>query len=195
MNLLIHKLPTTDKFGRKVKTSFRNWINFIRALSDCEIEPEHRLIYALPCVYVDKIDYSKLGEYKEGALWFLNGGQDVIPSDDNTEPILDYDQDQIPIYSSFMSYYGINLTSAKLHWFEFRALMYSLPQDTPAGALMYYRGKTITPDMPEFERKQVQKFKNMCKIDRGEDEEISDEDFIKIASENWKRLKGVKDGR
>ena len=195
MNLLVNRLPTTDKFGRAVRTSFRYWINFLRALSDDEIEPDSRLLYALTCVYVDEIDIEKFNEYREGAFWFLNGGQDPEDSSGSNTPILDYDIDQLVIYSTFMSCYHINLTRAKLHWFEFRALMYTLPQDTPAGGLMYYRGKEVTPDMPDWERKQVQRIKRLCRIrKKADDEWLSEEDFIKAASENWHRLKGQENG-
>lgn len=195
MNLLVNRLPTTDKFGRTVRTSFRYWINFLRALSDDDIEPESRLLYALTCVYVDDIDVDKFDEYREGVFWFLNGGKDPEESSGGGTPILDYDIDQLVIYSTFMSYYHINLTRAKLHWFEFRALMYTLPQDTPAGALMYYRGKEVTSDMPDWERKQVQRIKRLCRIRKKSDEEwLSEEDFIKAASENWHRLKGQENG-
>ena len=90
MNLLVNRLPTTDKFGRTVRTSFRYWINFLRALSDDEIEPNSRLLYALTCVYVDEIDVDKFDEYRDGVFWFLNGGKD--PEDDgqhnSNQPIL-----------------------------------------------------------------------------------------------------------
>lgn len=196
MNLLVNRLPTTDKFGRTVRTSFRYWINFLRALSDEEIEPDSRLLYALTCVYVDDIDVDAFDEYREGAFWFLNGGKDPDePADGNHAPILDYDIDQMVIYSSFMSYYHINLTRAQLHWFEFRALMYTLPQDTPVGALMYYRGKEVTSDMPDWERKQVQRLKRLCRIKKKSDDEwVSEEDFIKAAAENWQKLKGNTNG-
>lgn len=163
------------------------------ALSDEEIEPDCRLFYALPIVYEDKIDTDKIQEYKDGAIWFLNGGQDNQNEASDQEPTLDYNQDQMAIYSTFFSYYGINLTQARLHWFEFRALMYSLPQDTLAGALMYYRGKEITADMPEWERKQVQKIKSSCKIVKKSEDIMSDHDFIKSANERWHELKGRKD--
>lgn len=196
MNLLVNRLPTTDKFGRTVRTSFRYWINFLRALSDDEIEPDSRLLYALTCVYVDEIDISLISEYRDGAFWFLNGGEDPKESGGSpSAPILDYDIDQMVIYSSFMSYYHINLTHAKLHWFEFRALMYTLPKDTPAGSLMYYRGKEVTKDMPDWERKQVQRIKRLCKIRKKSDDEwLSEEDFIKAAADNWHKLKGNTDG-
>lgn len=195
MNLLVSRLPTTDKFGRAVRTSFRYWINFLRVLSDDEIEPDSRFICALSCVYLDAIETDKLEEYKEGVFWFLNGGKDPEESSGNSTPILDYDIDQMVIYSTFMSYYHINLTKAKLHWFEFRALMYTLPQDTPAGALMYYRGKEVTKDMPEWERKQVQRIKRLCRIRKKPDDEwLSEEDFIKAAADNWQKLKGNTNG-
>ena len=197
MNLLVNRLPTTDKFGRTVRTNFRYWINFLRALSDDEIEPDSRLLYALTCVYVDEIDVSAFAEYRDGAFWFLNGGKDPDgeQSGGSSAPILDYDIDQLAIYSSFMSYYHINLTRAKLHWFEFRALMYTLPQETPAGALMYYRGKEITTDMPEWEKKQVQRMKRLCRIRKKSDDDwLSEEDFIKAAEANWHKLKGNTNG-
>ncbi|MBQ4606098.1 MAG: hypothetical protein IJB15_05300, partial [Clostridia bacterium] len=46
------------------------------------------------------------------------------------EPILDFDADGDRILASFQQAYGIDLLAVRMHWWQFMALLFSLPEDT-----------------------------------------------------------------
>ena len=163
MNLLIHKLPKVDKYGVPIKTSFRNWINFELAMNDKSLQESERILCGLSSVY-DDISEKNIEKRIDGALSFLNGWQTQTNETASTgERVLDFDIDAPQIYASFLMQYGINLTNAKLHWYEFMPLLISLNQETPMGYIMYIRGCKVegTKEQKEFIRKQ----KRLYRID------------------------------
>jgi len=166
MNLLIHRLPTKDKYGHEIKTSFRNWINFQLAMNDDAMKDDEKILCGVNSVYDLRPDFDDkyILERVDGALSFLNGWQTQINETAGTrERVLDFNIDAAQIYASFYMQYGINLTAAKLHWYEFMALLTNLKQDTPMGYIMQIRGCKIegTKEQREF----LQKQKNLYRID------------------------------
>ena len=158
MNLLIHKLPQTDKYGVKIETSFRNWINFELAMNDKTIQESERILYGLSSVYDEKeITEKTIKERIDGAFDFLNGWHTQTNETASTgEKVLDFEIDAPQIYASFLMQYGINLTKAKMHWYEFMPLLINLGQETPMGYIMHIRGCKVegTKEQKEWIRKQ-----------------------------------------
>ena len=69
MNLLIHKLPKTDKYGTPIKTSFRNWINFELAMNDKSMQEAERILCGLSSVYdANLINDGMIQKRIDGAL-------------------------------------------------------------------------------------------------------------------------------
>ena len=165
MNLLIHKLPQTDKYGFPINTSFRNWINFELAMNDETIKESERVFCGLASVYdMSKIKEEDIPKRIDGAIDFLNGWHTQTNETASTgEKVLDFNIDAPQIYASFLMQYGINLTKAKMHWYEFMPLLVNLSQDTPMGYIMHIRGCKIegTKEQKEFIRKQ----KNLYRLD------------------------------
>ena len=156
MNLLIHKLPKTDKYGVPIKTSFRNWINFELAMNDESMQESERILCGLSSVY-DDISEDNIGKRLDGAISFLNGWHTQTNETASTgEKVLDFDIDAPQIYAAFFEQYGINLTTAKMHWYEFMSLLTNLNQNTRMGYIMYIRGCKVdgTKEQKEFIRKQ-----------------------------------------
>lgn len=163
MNLLIHKLPTTDKYGIPIKTSFRNWINFELAMNDQSMQESERILCGLSSVYSD-ISEKNIQERIDGAICFLNDWHTQTNETASTgERVLDFDIDAPQIYASFLMQYGINLTKAKMHWYEFMPLLVNLNQETPIGYIMHIRGCKVegTKEQKELIRKQ----KRLYRID------------------------------
>ena len=163
MNLLIHKLPTTDKNGVPIKTSFRNWINFELAMNDKSMQEAERILCGLSSVYSD-LSEENIEKRIDGAISFLNGWHTQTNETASTgERVLDFDIDAPQIYASFLMQYGINLTTSKMHWYEFMPLLVNLNQETPMGYIMHIRGCKIegTKEQKEFIRKQ----KKLYRID------------------------------
>lgn len=166
MNLLIHKLPKTDKYGVKIETSFRNWINFELAMNDKTMRESERILCGLSSVYdLSEIIHDKIQERIDGALDFLNGWRTrPLTKSNSKEKALDFEIDAPEIYASFLMQYGINLTKAKMHWYEFMPLLTSLSQDTPMGNIMYIRTCDMS-GMSKEQKKHMQRLKNLYRLD------------------------------
>ena len=166
MNLLIHKLPTTDKYGVPINTSFRNWINFELAMNDESLHESERILCGLSSVYdANLINEETILKRIDGALDFLNGWRTQTNETASTgQKALDFNIDAPQIYASFLMQYGINLTRAKMHWYEFMPLLINLSHETPMGNIMYIRTCDLT-GMPKEQKKHMQKLKTLYRID------------------------------
>jgi len=166
MNLLIHKLPKTDKYGVKLETSFRNWINFELAMNDKTMQESERILCGLSSVYdVSEIKRDKIQERIDGALDFLNGWRTrVSENSSQKERSLDFEVDAPEIYASFLMQYKINLTKARMHWYEFMPLLANLSHETPMGNIMYIRTCDMS-GMSKEQKKQMQRLKNLYRLD------------------------------
>lgn len=71
----------------------------------------------------------------------------------SSKRIYDFDQDADAIFASFFDAYGMNLTRADLHWWEFVHLMFNVPASTPLGMRLYYRSADMSK-VPKTERKR-----------------------------------------
>lgn len=69
----------------------------------------------------------------------------------------DFVQDAEVILSSFLSSYGIDLTTADLHWWTFRRLMFNLPHDCNFMQRVAYR----TADLSQMSKAQKKHYKKM----------------------------------
>lgn len=191
-NLLVNPLPKKDKFGRTVRTDFRYWVNFARALDDTSFDGETRTLLALSSVYVS-IDRSRLSEYIEGALDFFYCGQEQTKKDGvrPTERIIDYDIDASRIVVSFQQQYNIRLLSTSMHWWEFQTLLQGLNDQTIMGAVMQARAAIITPNMSKHEREHIMKLKKAFSLRRVGEQSVAmtEEEFIKNAEERAAKIR------
>ena len=76
------------------------------------------------------------------------------------------------IRAAFMQEYGINLFRAKLHWFEFTAFLYNLPNGNKYTEVVGIRGKPIPPATKwnQQEREALIKAKAAYALNYTEDE-------------------------
>lgn len=74
----------------------------------------------------------KIDEYLEEVLDFYLCGQ--IPENTEVEvlpeKLLDWKKDQLRVWGDFKLYAGIDLSTTRMHWWEFRAIFDSLPPDS-----------------------------------------------------------------
>lgn len=64
----------------------------------------------------------------------------------------DFRKDSEYIYAAFMGAYGIDLTTAALHWWTFKALFKALPEDCELCRIMRYRTIELK-DVPKEQRR------------------------------------------
>lgn len=123
--------PLPDKAnGIPVHTDFRRWILFLRLLEDEEVPDAvkpaaaARIVCRDPELAPGDVPVSSL-------LAFAAGGEETPAGGEGGDGIFDFAEDGERILASFYAVYGIDLTSARLHWWTFLALLRQLPPDSP----------------------------------------------------------------
>ena len=128
-------LPTTIEVGGlfyAIKTDFREWIKF------GEIIKNPFELYDLAFLFEGNIPL--LVDFRQALLDFYEN-KNATPNytDTSSEKTLDYVLDGEYIVGSFMSAYGIDLTSVDMHWHLFKALFVSLPDTSKIIQIMGMR--------------------------------------------------------
>lgn len=77
----------------------------------------------------------------------------------------DYAQDADAIKASFLAAYRIDLTTARLHWWLFRALLLHLPPETPFMTRVRYRSADLK-QLSGAERKHYRKMQQIYALER-----------------------------
>ena len=133
-----------------------------------ELDPEYQkeLIDYVAEEYIqskDEIEYDDLGN--------------VMPQVPKKR-IIDIDLDAEYIYGSFIQAYGINLIEAQgeLHWYEFRALLASLPDNTRMREIMGYRAYK-KPSKSDTHHSQMMKLQEQYALPGTEEEDEEVDDF------------------
>ena len=127
-------LPTTIEVGGlfyAIKTDFREWLKFN------EIIKQPFEVYDLAFLFEGNIP---LVDFTKQLLEFYEN-KNATPNynDKSSERIIDYVLDGEYIVGSFMSAYGIDLTSVDMHWHLFKALFVSLPDSSKINQIMGMR--------------------------------------------------------
>lgn len=146
---LRHGLPDCIEVGGEripVRTDFRVWIEFMRSLQEDGV--------ASYCIF---------DEPPEGTAW-VRAAVDFAESRNATpraggsgERVFDWILDGDFIVGSFRQAYGIDLTTAELHWHVFLALFRSLPEGTKMGEIMGYRGYQKPSKKPEAQMRELKR--------------------------------------
>ena len=116
-------------------------------------------------------------------LWFYRCGsapRETTKSDqsgDNTEASFSYEHDADYIYAAFMQAYGLDLAQATLHWWQFRALFKSLPEDTLFVKIVGYRTLKIPAKMPKEQRQHYEKMKRLYALPQSADRQQLESDL------------------
>ena len=107
-----------DYNGYLIDCSFINALDIIDCLNDpefTEIEKQGQAIKMLfGNGYPEDIDVAL-----DGLSWFLSCGEKKQNNEQSEEPCYDFKKDGGRITSAFMRFYGIDITKAELHWFDF----------------------------------------------------------------------------
>lgn len=93
---------------------------------------------------------------------FLDGWPEEAerPTSSRTADMFSFTEDHAFIVAAFRQAYGISLKELKaLHWWEFRALLAGIPEDTTLSKVMHIRAMEIDPKEPPKVRMAKQKAK------------------------------------
>ena len=163
------ELPTriiADDLEIPVSADFRSWIKADLIMKDRQIPKEAKL--PVICQYIG-LDLSRLDvtipDLWAGIFKFYMCEQEprgeAVSSSSATA--YRFDCDWWLIYAAFVQQYGINLLTADLHWFEFRALLDGLTEQTQFIKVVQARLRD-TSKLKGEEKAQAEKLKRYWKV-------------------------------
>ena len=139
---LYERLPKHIEIdGKKyrLKPDFRNVLRMMDVMDRKDIVPLARDYLALKCVMYRPPKDCRKALYH--VRLFLFGVNKLTEE----KRVTSFAQDADMIRAAFMQEYGINLFRDKLHWFEFTALLYNLPNGSKYTEVIGIRSKPIPP--------------------------------------------------
>lgn len=133
---------------------------------DAEMSQEDKMLSLIQLVFVDLPEVCDISEAYDFIMWFYLCGKPAPAGKneglDNSGAAYDYDYDDGYIYAAFLSQYRINLRTAKLHWWEFRALFRSLEGDRRFSEITGFRTMEISlkmsAEMQSYYRKMKERY-------------------------------------
>lgn len=182
MSILTNDFPTyIEVCGTKCKinTDFKVWLKFANLMSNTEQKTEDiveifKLIFCeLPPNFNDAI---------VGMINFYSGNANIQKEDKNkhseSKIIFDFTFDADMIFSAFMQQYKIDLTTAEMHWWKFKALFSGLSDETQFIKAVQYRGMDLSKIKDKDQKKFYHKMKKIYKLPDRRREEEKENDFI-----------------
>lgn len=152
MNLLYDALPETvevDGKQYKINTDFRVGLRIMAAFEDDTLTNYEKQLVMLANLY--PIAPKNVNKAAEQANWFLNSGD--VTDKPGGPRVMSFVKDAQLIFAAFQQTHGINLTAAKLHWWEFAALLMDLGSDTAFCNLVSLRRRIKTGKATKEERR------------------------------------------
>lgn len=183
MNLLIDGVPETVYIGSlkyKINSDFRTCLLFEELIKDDSLSKEDK-VYMTIKLFFDNQYIEDFGEALEKIMWFYSCGREEKQIDNKVyKPIFSFEEDDIFVYSAFIEVYNIDLTIEKLHWWKFKALFESIPDNVQVSKIMSYRAIQINKDMTDSEKKFYRNMKKLYALPDNRTQEEKDLEFAEV---------------
>ena len=177
-SILTSPLPeyvTVSGMRLAIRTDFRAGILFSAVLADPSLVPATRFRLALQFYYGTLPDGADPNEAFLAALRFYNRLPDTAEGEcadtggtsRDAEPVFDFSVDGDRINAAFYAAYGIDLTAASLHWWQFLALLVALPPDCAFMRTVALRCMDPGQVKDDDTRRRLRKAKAQVRIRRG----------------------------
>lgn len=174
MNILIDRLPDTIKVQGKeyrIETDFRAFIKLEALLFD-DIDPVDKLIRIFDLIIVDLtpelVENLKLPEFVEEMISqiirFYSMNEEPEDNSRIQKRVYSFDSDSAYIYGDFYSQYGIDLSTAHLHWWVFRTLLLQLNKNSKFAEVIGYRSVVLDSKMPKEQRAYYARMKKLYQL-------------------------------
>lgn len=168
MEFLIDDLPDSVVVtGRQVpiETCFRAGIRFERIINgkaDNMQKLEEAIRLYFPGQHFAPRD---MPDAVDALLWFYRCGKDPPTEAEAAEAAakrspyraFDFQHDAGMVYAAFLQAYRIDLTKQNIHWWQYRALFESLPDDTRLVKVIGYRTAEVPDGATEEQRQRIEK--------------------------------------
>lgn len=170
-NILTHTLPAkveTENGIFEPVTDFRASIEF-----EIMVDNGEQDIFKLMKPYYPNGLPKQAADAINAAVWFYKCGDESKEQKENkplrnNKRAYSFSFDAEAIYSDFSRYYNIDLTSAKLHWWKFRALLSGLPTESTFKERIYYRTCDLK-GLPKKEQKRICEIRKLIEIKTEDD--------------------------
>lgn len=93
------------------------------------------------------------------------------------DEITDFVREHGHIYSAFMQAYGLDLARHPLHWWQFRALFRSLPEETQLVKIIGYRTMKIPAKASKEQRQHYEHLKRVYALPQSADRQQLESDL------------------
>ena len=174
-------LPETYKYNEEeieIDLSFDNILDTFDVLKMFELSEYHRAELCLTLLFGEDVieDVDIINVWNEVFELYLDSTKEEMVKYDlagnpmptkKEEPLIDLSQDAEFLYASFVQAYGINLIKeqGKLHWYEFKALLNGLPEDTIIKQIIHIRSyEPGKHDSTEY-KKQMQDLQDFYRLE------------------------------
>ena len=179
MNMLTEKLPdsiTVKGTEFPIKTDFRTWIRFSEIMSSGG-EISENLAKAIKLIFgclPPSLEETVVGMVD----FFATRTAEKKSAVKNQKRVYDFGYDAPLIIAAFRQQYGIDLIESDMHWYEFRALLAGLTDDTLFVKVIGYRN-TDLGSIKDKERKAFyRQMKEVYKLPDNRTEEEREADMI-----------------
>ena len=187
INLLYEPLPDSihaDGEDYGILTDYREWLRFADMITDKELTAEDKVMLAMewiddpPEIITHELVQALFDFFRVSELVPKPIRHDEEDAQDDEEqetiekpPVFDWKIDARYLLGDFRHYYGINLLTAELHWWEFQALFAALPDESMCSKRIAYRSTDLGKIKDKSERQRIAKIQRQIALPF----EISDE--------------------
>lgn len=176
--LLLGPLPSAVEVGGRayaIQTDFRAGIGFERTMLDASLPARAKVARALAAYYPADMPPDAEAAF-HAALWFYRGGQAEAASEGGGghERLYDFAADADAVYAAFYAQYGLDLQTAQLHWWAFRALFSQLAGDHALLSRMAVRAAKLGDVPPGPARAQLARAKARYRLDAKDAQSMRD---------------------
>lgn len=178
-NIMLDRLPTEYE-GYPIDTDFQIGIQIMQVLEDSELSQQEQIGQALSLLFItededgESLDLPDAQTAVDCLTWFLSAWNHDKHGGEDKDKVTDYDIDQWRIYSAFRQHYGINLHTDALHFWEFMALLTTLPECAYT-RVIDIRSKKLDGKMSKEERNTYIKLKAIYELKQTKAAEYTDE--------------------
>lgn len=145
-----------------VNTDFRAWMKIEGILSGNIGDKFSRLADALLLCYRELPENPE--QAVEGMLWFYSLGEPGGSSGKAKAPIYNFEDDAEYIYAAFLSEFGIDLCTAQLHWWKFRALFLALSENSKFSKVLAFRTVDVSKIKDKEQKRYYERMKKLYKL-------------------------------
>lgn len=93
---------------------------------------------------------------------------------ENPDPSFDFEEDEAYFFAAFLSEYGIDLNTVKLHWFDFCAMFRGLPDECRLKRIISIRSESLSDIKSPSEKARIRKLKGVFALKRKKQQRFKD---------------------